>query len=128
MWMEMDELDRSHYTLHSCAHCKGSGTCISGPDGASCMVCTKRNELKKGPYHGLACGTCGGLGKTDTMTYRMTHRTQPILSISLVFGSIGLILLFGFAGSPYFHEVLTFCTTLLGSVIGYYFSKNPKQS
>ncbi|SME96099.1 hypothetical protein [Pseudogulbenkiania subflava] len=126
--MEMDELDRSHYTLHACAHCKGTGTCTSGPDGASCMVCAKRNELKKGLYHGLACGTCGGLGKTDTMTYRMTHRTQPILSISLVFGSIGLILLFGFAGSPYFHEVLTFCTTLLGSVIGYYFSKNPKQS
>lgn len=111
-----------HNLLHACAHCKGSGTCNSGPDSSSCKVCEIKNELKKGPYYGLACGTCGGLGKTDTVTYRLNHRTKPVLSLILVLISTVLILLFGIFRNEYFHEVLTFCTTILGSVVGYYFS------
>ncbi|HSX91209.1 MAG TPA: molecular chaperone DnaJ [Pseudomonas sp.] len=108
--------------LHQCAHCAGTGTCSSGNAGESCAVCVKKNELRKGQYSGLACGTCGGLGKTDTITYRMAHRTQPILAIILVMLSMGLVFIFGMAKSPYFHEIMAFCTTLIGGVIGYYFS------
>ncbi|RRV03629.1 molecular chaperone DnaJ [Stutzerimonas xanthomarina] len=108
--------------LHQCAHCSGTGTCNSSSAGESCAVCVKKNELRKGSYYGLSCGTCGGLGKTDTLTYRLTHRTQPIISILLVSISLLLVLFFGLIKSPYFHEVMAFCTTLIGSVTGYYFS------
>lgn len=114
-----------HNTLHQCGHCNGSGTCATGPGGTSCMVCVSRNELnKRKVYTGLACGACGGVGKTDTITYRMQHRMQPLLSISLVLISTILIIFFGLTKSPYCHEILTFCTTILGSVVGYYFSKS----
>jgi len=108
-------------TLHDCAHCGGTGTCKS-VSGESCAVCVKKNELKRGQYFGLACGTCGGLGKTDTYTFRLKHRTQPLISIILVLFSLLLVLCFGLAGSQYFHEIMAFCTTLIGSVTGYYFS------
>ncbi len=108
--------------LHNCAHCSGSGTCKAGDNGESCAACVKRNELKEGPkYIGLACGTCGGLGKTDTLTYRLAHRTQPLLAWVIVTLTFLLIILFGFVGTQFFHEVLAFCTTLLGGVTGYYF-------
>jgi len=109
-------------TLHACAHCAGTGTCKAMPTGESCAACIKRNELKKGSYIGLACGTCGGLGITDTYTYRITHRTQPLLSIVLVVSALFLVVFFGIFRSEYFHEVLAFCTTLIGSVTGFYFS------
>jgi hypothetical protein len=108
--------------LHQCAHCIGTGTCSTDKAGESCAVCVKKNELSKGQYSGLACGTCGGLGKTDTITYRMAHRTQPLLAIALVMLSLALVFIFGIARSPYFHEIMAFCTTLIGGVTGYYFS------
>lgn len=87
---------------------------------AQCAL--KKNELKKGQYFGLACGTCGGLGITDTYTYRLNHRAQPLLSIVLVGASVLLVLFFGLLDSQYFHEILAFSATLVGSVTGYYFS------
>ena len=109
-------------SLHNCAHCSGAGTCKAGENGDSCAACAKRNELKPGPkYVGLACGTCGGLGKTDTVTYRLTHRTQPLLAWVIVTLAFLLIIYFSFVAPQFFHEVLAFCTTLLGSVVGYYF-------
>lgn len=108
--------------LHDCAHCQKTGICKSGPSGESCAICVQRNELKRGHYFGLSCGTCGGLGVTDTMTNRLTHRTQPILSIILVLASFFLVAFFGFLQNPYFHEILAFCTTTVGGVIGSYFS------
>ncbi len=108
--------------LHTCAHCSGSGTCKTGSAGESCAVCVKKNELRKGTYTGLACGTCGGLGKTDSFTYRITHRTQPALAIILVVIPLFLIGFFSITESQYFHEILAFCTTVIGSVTGFYFS------
>jgi hypothetical protein len=109
-------------SLHACAHCNGSGTCKSGADGASCKACVKKNELRGGPHIGLACGTCNGLGQTDSVTYRMLHRTQPTLAFLIIFLTFTAIFTFGMLGSPYFHEVMAFCTTMAGGVIGYYFS------
>lgn len=116
-------------TLHDCAHCQGSGTCKSGENQASCYVCAKRNELrlwlfKPKIYYGLSCGTCGGLGKTDSLTHRLQHRIQPSLAMAVIGISLSMIMVFGIGKSPYFHEILTFSSTLLGSIIGYYFSNN----
>lgn len=113
--------------LYACAHCAGTGTCTSGVSEVSCAVCAKRNELKAGTYVGLACGTCNGLGKTDTRTYRINQRTQPLLAIYLVTFSLGLVTIFGISKNEYFHEILAFCTTLIGSVSGYYFSSRSAQ-
>jgi hypothetical protein len=54
-------------SLHDCAHFRGSGTCKSGADLVSCRACVKKNELRGGPYVGLACGTCNGLGRTTVV-------------------------------------------------------------
>jgi hypothetical protein len=114
--------------LYPCAHCNTEGTCRAGPDGSSCAVCVKKQELKRGQYIGIACGSCGGLGQTDTLTYRLAHRTQPLLSFVLVFGAFFLILLFGLLRSEYFNEVLAFCSTLIGGVTGYYFCSRSTQN
>ena len=74
-------------------------------------------------YYGLACGTCGGLGKTDTLTYRLNNRATPLLAMLLIGGCFVLILIFGVQKSSYFSELLTFCGTLIGAVIGHYFGK-----
>jgi hypothetical protein len=113
-----------------CAHCGGTGTCANGEDQASCAACVTKNELSSGfvsrlftkpkAYVGLVCGTCGGMGKTDTLTHRMNHRAAPLLAISLIIGCfvlIGIVLI----KDIHFSEILTFCGTLIGSVIGYYF-------
>ncbi len=106
--------------IHSCAHCSGSGTCKHGVNDASCAACAVKNELKKGEYFGLACGTCGGLGKTDTVTYRMNNRTTPLLAIMIVACCFALICV-GILRDQHFQEILTFSGTVIGSVIGYYF-------
>ncbi len=81
--------------LHECAHCSGTGTCNLGKDGEACAACVKKQELKKGVYHGLACGTCGGLGKTDTLTYRLNNRATPLLAMSIVPLCFVMIIFFG---------------------------------
>jgi hypothetical protein len=82
----------------------------------------KKNELRGSPHVGLACGTCNGLGRTDSQTYRLLHRTQPTLALLIVSFSFLAIFAFGLLSSPYFHEVMAFCTTVVGGVIGFYFS------
>jgi hypothetical protein len=109
--------------LYECAHCKGTGTCNHGKDGEACAACIKKNELKKGTYYGLACGTCGGLGKTDTVTSRMNNRVTPLLGFMLTGLCFLMIILFGFFNNQYFTEVLALCGTLLGSVTGHYFGR-----
>ena len=110
--------------LHECAHCSSTGTCNQGKDGEACAACVKYHELnKKAKYLGLACGTCGGLGKTETMTHRLNNRTTPLLALSIVPLCFLMIILFGVTSSQYFSEVLAFCGTLSGAVVGHYFGK-----
>ena len=110
--------------IHECAHCGGTGTCKHGVHGEACAACTRKQGLKRGTYYGLACGTCGGLGKTDTL--RLNNRPTPMLVMSIVPCCLGLILVFGLAKSEYFSAVLACCGTLSGAVIGHYFGKRGK--
>ena len=71
---------------------------------------------------GLACGTCKGLGKTSTHLYNLQQKTTPWLAIGITVASFLLIAIFGLLKSEVFTEILAFCTTLLGTVTGYYFS------
>ena len=113
--------------IHDCAHCKGTGTCSHGKEGEACAACIKKNELKNGTYYGLACGTCGGLGKTDTVTSRINNRATPLLGMLITIFCFLMIILFGFAGNKYFSEVLALCGTLLGAVTGHYFGRRSEK-
>ncbi len=112
--------------LHECKHCSGTGTCTNGKDFSSCVACAKRNDLpfwhQTGQF-GLMCGTCGGIGKTEPMTERMNKRTAPTLAIILI---SALIIIAGaaFSTNQYFSELLAFGSAIIGSVGGFYFSKD----
>lgn len=114
--------------LHPCAHCRGEGTCNTGKEGTSCEVCRNNNDLKRGEYFGLACGVCNGLGVAESKTDRLNNRLQPVLALLIIYTALVFILIFGIAKSPYFNEVLAFCSTLVGGVTGYYFCSREKGS
>ena len=108
--------------LYPCAHCSQTGTCTSGEGGSSCLACIEANELKGKLIHGLLCGSCNGLGLAEPKTERMNKRIKPVLSIVLIFSLLMGIYMAAIFESPYFSEILAFSGTLLGSVVGYYFS------
>lgn len=113
--------------LHECKHCSGTGTCTNGKDSFSCIACAKSNELvfwKQSNQIGLICGSCGGIGKAEPMTERMNKRIAPVLAIILVISLLTLILITMLINNRYFSEVLTFSSTTIGIIIGFYFSKN----
>lgn len=109
--------------LYKCEHC--SGTCKNGKDSCSCAVCINENEVKRGKeYFGLPCAICNGLGQAEPKTERINKRITPILALIVV-----ILLLFGvFATamieSKYFSEILAFSGTLVGMILGFYYSSN----
>lgn len=114
--------------LHECAHCAGTGICNHGQEGEACAACVKYHELNKSKkYFGLACGTCGGLGKAETLTYRLNNRMTPLLALSIVSMCFVLISIFGLMKNEYFSEVLAFCGTLSGAVVGHYFGRKSQK-
>jgi len=114
--------------LYDCAHCGKSGTCTNGGEGCSCAACIKYHELKGTLYRGLACGTCGGLGKGEPYTERMNKRIQPMMAIILVLISFMALMTSLLIQSPHFSEVLAFVSTLIGGVAGFYFSQRGLQT
>jgi hypothetical protein len=62
------------------------------------------------------------LGRTDSQPYRLLNRARPAPALLIVSFSLLAILAFGMLSSPYFHDVMAFCTTVVGAVIGFYFS------
>ena len=108
--------------LYPCAHCNQTGTCSSGKNGQSCMVCVSNNEIKGKEHIGLLCGSCSGLGLAEPKTERINKRIRPVMALALIFFLLGLIVVFGIFKNPHFPEVLTFSATLLGSIVTYYYS------
>lgn len=109
--------------LYPCKHCDESGTCKSGENLSSCMVCAKYHELKgKTPFFGLACGTCGGIGQAEPTTDRMNKRIKPMLALSIVFSVLVFTFLLAVFKSPHFTEFLAFSGTLMGAVTAFYFN------
>lgn len=110
-------------TLYPCAHCKETGTCSTGSNGASCASCVESHTLKGSEHYGLSCGVCGGMGKVEPKTERINKRMAPILAYVLA-----MLLLVGIAVSAYtdrhFSEVLAFAGTVIGAITGYYFSRS----
>lgn len=108
--------------LYPCAHCSQTGTCASGPDGSSCLVCLKINEVKGKLIFGIICGSCNGIGLAEPRTERINKRIKPVLAIGFMFSLLAGVYVAASLNSAYFHEILVFSTTLLGSIVGYYFS------
>ena len=117
--------------LYDCKHCNGTGTCSSGPNASSCIACAERNEIpffRRKNQHGLICGCCGGIGKSEPMTERLNKRISPMLALSMVFLLMFLVIFSLIIKSPYFSEILTFSSTLLGIILGYYFSSGKSKT
>ena len=114
--------------LFPCAHCEGTGTCRNGKNKTSCQACIKSNELKGKEFEGLLCGSCGGLGQTEPYTERLNKRIKPILSMVIVLTLLIMLMILSLLENPHFTEILAFSTTLIGTIIAYYFSstKNKK--
>ena len=112
--------------LYPCAHCAGVGTCKNGQGDLSCAVCIKDNELKGKEFQGVPCGVCGGIGQAEPRTERINKRTPAILGFSVVFTLMFGVLFCGIFESRYFSEVLAFSGTLIGTVLGFYFSARSK--
>ncbi len=113
--------------LYECKHCGGTGTCSNGENGTSCVACAERNDLpfyKRKNQQGLICGCCGGIGQSEPMTERMNKRISPMLALLMVFFLMFLVICALLIKSNYFSEILTFSSTLLGIILGYYFSSN----
>lgn len=86
------------------------------------MACIRSNELKGKEYMGLLCGSCNGIGLSEPRTERINKRIKPILAIAIIFSLLAGIFVSAMLKSPYFSEILAFSGTLLGSIVGYYFS------
>lgn len=109
--------------LYPCKHCNETGTCDSGENGASCSACAKYHEFKKNQtYHGLACGTCGGLGMSEPFTERINKRTQPLLAMVIIFTLLICMTLLAVINNSHFPAFLAFSSTLIGSITTFYFS------
>ena len=108
--------------LYPCAHCNQTGTCNSGENNASCLACIKANDLKSKNACGLMCGSCNGIGLAEPRTERMNKRIKPVLAMVIILCLLFGIYLSAIFQSSFFSEILAFSGTLLGSIVGYYFS------
>jgi hypothetical protein len=112
--------------LYPCAHCSGVGTCKNGANGSSCAVCIKDNELKDTDLVGLPCTICGGIGQAEPKTERINKRIPAILGFTVVFLLILGVFVSAILNSSYFSEILAFSGTLIGTVLGFYYSVRSK--
>jgi|SRR5699024_7398792 len=108
--------------LYPCAHCAGIGTCKSGHEEQSCAFCIKNNELRGKSFAGLPCAVCGGIGQAESKTERINKRMPAVLGMTLVFLLVTFVFLTAIFNSQYFSEVLAFSGTLIGTVLGFYYS------
>ncbi len=117
--------------LYDCRHCSGSGTCRNGEKESSCYACAKRNELpfwRRRRQQGLLCGSCGGIGQAEPLTERMNKRIAPMLAIILVLLLLFMVFFFALTRNEYFSEILAFSSAVIGSVVGFYFSRRARET
>jgi len=69
------------------------------------------------------CGSCGGIGQAESLTERLNKRIAPVLALVLTGGILALILFSTISQSPYFSEIMAFGSAVIGTVMGYYFSR-----
>ena len=117
--------------LYDCMHCSGTGTCENGEGKTSCLVCVKRNSLpfwKRREPIGLMCAACGGIGKAEPLTERINKRAAPLLAVVLIWSLLVIILVTALFRNEYFSEILAFSSAIIGTVSGFYFSRNQHTS
>ena len=117
-----------------CAHCNKSGTCHTGIDASSCERCTSRirrwtlNFASRAPAKGLVCSVCWGTGRVQPFSDKLQDRFPALfaigLTLSLMLGSVATA-----AWAPtQLEKVLTFTTTLLSSITGFYFGNRTQSA
>ena len=108
--------------LYPCSHCAGIGTCKNGQNLHSCAVCINQSDLKGKDFLGLPCSICGGIGLAEPKTERINKRMPALLGFGVVLLLILLVFFAALTNSNYFSEVLAFSGTLIGTVLGFYYS------
>lgn len=119
--------DAGQQTRIDCAHCKGTGTCHSSREGASCFVCIRAAKVKEftDVQFGLVCSVCEGNGYNEPFSERLQERIGPMLALALCY--LTLVLVFFAVGKSEFDKVLPFSATIIGSVTGFYFGSRPSR-
>lgn len=118
------KMENLQANLYPCAHCGQTGVCASGDNGQSCVVCIKMNDLKvKAGISGIPCSICGGIGLAEPKTERINKRMGSILGLTVVMGLIILVFVTLVGHSQHLPQILTFSSTLLSFIFGYYFSR-----
>jgi hypothetical protein len=107
--------------LYPCAHCSGIGTCSSS-DGNTCSACVAANELKGSSHKGLPCGICGGLGSAEPRTERINKRITPVLALMVVIPLVIFTFILAALDNKNFGGFLAFSGTVIGTILGFYFS------
>ncbi len=122
--------------LYECKHCAGTGTCATA-NGTSCGKCINEARLKSFmPFSkqndevgniGLVCSVCDGLGIAQTKTDKINSRAQFRLAlwITIPVLLIGLVMIV--IHSQYFSQYLTFSSTLIASITGFYFGNRNEE-
>jgi len=118
----------------TCEHCKGTGTCTSGLNENSCRDCAKKSYsfafLRKKETlennKGLKCSGCEGSGEFDPRTKRMHQNIRPILGLIIVISALFILYDLAIKKNEYFEQFLPFVTTMVGSVLAYYYSNSKK--
>lgn len=116
-------MEEQNMDLFKCAHCQGSGSCSNGKDGESCYVCIKEAKAKSSS-HGLVCSVCGGIGLAELRTDRINRRITSMLAMFIAYSALAFVLVLAVTDNKHFSEMLAFSATLIGSITGYYFSRN----
>jgi hypothetical protein len=121
--------------LYECKHCAGTGTCTSS-NGNSCGKCIQdakshipfSSKNKEIGSVGLVCSVCDGLGVAQTKTDKINSRAQFRLALWIVLPVLFVALIMVINGSRYFSQYLTFASTLIASITGFYFANRKDKS
>ena len=70
---------------------------------------------------GIVCSVCGGEGSFEPFTIQLQNRIVPLLAVGIVYFALAIVGFIAFEGKDYYHEIIAFAGTLIGSVTGYYF-------
>jgi hypothetical protein len=123
-------MPRSALEQAPCPHCLATGTCTRGPELTACSDCIDRvsarmwqrfkvrqlSASKEQP--GCWCGVCLGKGRIEGATFKFLRFFPFIFAAAFVAGCFLVLLLAGKETSEKLQGALT---TLMGTIVGFYF-------
>ena len=128
------------YQPRACPHCSvnniATGTCRNGNDGRSCLACIRRWSrppwwrrwmeqtlpVESDKAVGTWCGVCYGRGIVEGATFKIRNYFPFFFALTFVLVSMAYFFLF----SEKDDKLTSSLTTILGTIIGFYFGGKSK--